>query len=84
MVEARMEITMSRSTPRVIVLDTKGVKIKKGDSVLVHQYEGVRKSTVVDVPIHPKATVNEPGYWVDIDSGEGREGMMSYILEVIP
>ena len=29
-------------------------------------------------------TSNGPGHWVDIDFGDGVQGMMSYILEAIP
>ena len=60
----------------------KGVEIKKGQTVFVHQDEGVRQSKVVE-PFSDCPTVNQPGYWVDINSGDGLEGMMSYILEVV-
>ena len=65
-----------------MVTDMKGVEIFKGQMVIVYQEEGQRIAQVVKTfPDNP--TVNEPGWWVDIDGGEGPEGMMSYILEVV-
>lgn len=65
-----------------MVTDMKGVEILKGAPVIVHQEEGQRTAQVVEAfPDSP--TVNEPGCWVDIDGGDGVEGMMSYILEVV-
>lgn len=65
-----------------MVTDMKGVEIVKGQTVIVHQEEGKRTAQVVE-PLPGNPTVNEPGYWVDIDGGDGIEGMMSYILEVV-
>jgi hypothetical protein len=63
------------------VVDMKGREIIKGCEVLVHQDEEITKAIVIQIfPDSP--TVNENGYWVDIDKGDGIEGMMSYILEV--
>ncbi|MBK9497309.1 MAG: hypothetical protein IPO08_22875 [Xanthomonadales bacterium] len=65
-----------------MVTGLNGFELVKGQTVRVHQEEGTRVAQVVDVfPDRP--TVNEPGHWVDIDSGDGAEGMPSYILEVI-
>ena len=64
------------------VVDMNGVEIKKGQLVIVHQDEGDRIAKVVE-PFPGAPTMNAPGFWVDIDGGEGVEGMMSYILEVI-
>lgn len=50
--------------------------------MLVHQEEEIRRAKVIE-PLLDSPTVNYPGYWVDIDSGDGIEGMMSYILEVV-
>ena len=64
------------------VTDMNGVEIEAGDRVRVHQDEGVREATVLRVfPDRP--TENQRGHWVDIDGGDGAEGMMSYVLEVI-
>lgn len=65
------------------VLDRNGVKMEPGQTVRVHQDEGIRMAKVVEVfPDDP--TINEPGHWVDIQKGgDGIEGMMSYILEVV-
>jgi len=65
-----------------MVTDMNGVEILKGAPVIVHQEEGQRTAQVVE-PFPDNPTVNQPGWWVDIDSGDGVEGMMSYILEVI-
>ena len=59
-----------------------GVEIINGALVIIHQEEGQRTAHVVDV-FHNCHTVNKPGWWVDIDGGDGPEGMMSYILEVV-
>jgi len=65
-----------------MILDINKKEINVGSEVIVHQEEGDRKSIVVELfPENP--TVNKEGFWVDIDSGDGREGMMSYILEVV-
>ena len=64
------------------IVDMNGVTISNGDMVRVHQDEGPRISKVVDIS-DPVPTLNSPGWWVDIDSGDGVEGMMSYILEVL-
>ena len=64
-----------------MVQDLNGVEIIPGQSVIVHQEEGTRDAMVIEVfPDNP--TVKQPGFWVDINSGDGVEGMMSYILEV--
>ena len=65
-----------------MVTDMNGVEIVKGQTVLVHQEEEIRRAKVIE-PLLDSPTVNYPGYWVDIDSGDGIEGMMSYILEVV-
>ena len=64
------------------VLDMNGNVILKGQTVIVHQDEGEKVAMVVE-PLPHCPTVNQKGHWVDIDSGEGVEGMMSYILEVV-
>jgi len=65
-----------------MVTDMNGVEIRKGAPVIVHQEEGQRRAQVIEAfPDNP--TVNQPGWWVDIDSGDGVEGMMSYILKVM-
>lgn len=64
-----------------MVKDMNGVEIVKGQTVIVHQDEGDRVATVIE-PFPDNPTINEPGFWVDIDGGDGTEGMMSYILEV--
>ena len=65
-----------------MVVDMNGVKIKKGQDVLVHQEDGVSHGVVVET-MEDSPTVNEPGHWVDIYRGDGLEGMMSYCLEVV-
>ena len=65
-----------------MVTDMNGIEILKGAPVIVHQEEGQRMAQVVE-PFPNNPTVNQPGWWVDIDSGDGVEGMMSYILEVV-
>ena len=74
-----------------IVVDMKGVPLKKGQTVLVYQEEGFRSGTVIDTfEDEPVATTNEKGHWVDVEiedpikGKEGVEGIMSYILEVSP
>ena len=64
-------------------VDRNGKALLPRQRVRVHQDEGPpRDAVVVDVfPGNP--TVNEKGCWVDIDAGDGVEGMMSYILEAI-
>jgi len=58
------------------------VEILVGDTVRVHQEEEIRTAKVIELlPNNP--TNNSKGFWVDIDFGDGAEGMMSYILEVI-
>ena len=67
-----------------MIKDINGVEIKVGQSVTVHQDEGPRQAMVAEVLDPACPTVNEPGFWVDIDDGSGLEEMMSYILVVNP
>lgn len=63
-----------------MITDKNGAEIIKGQTVLVHQEEGIREARVIELfPDRP--TVNFPGWWVDIDFGDGVQEMMSYILE---
>ena len=64
-----------------MVTDKNGVEIIEGETVIVHQEEGVRKARVIE-PFPDNPTVSFPGFWVDINFGDGVQGMMSYILEV--
>ncbi len=63
------------------VLDRNGVKLKKGQTVKVYQDSGITSAEVVKV-FADNPTINEPGYWVDIERDGGVEGMMSYCMEV--
>ena len=66
-----------------MVTDKNGIKIKKGQTVKVHQEEGIREAIVIE-PFPDNPTSGQPGHWVDINiENGGVEGMMSYILEVI-
>ena len=64
-----------------MVTDMNGVEIKKGCAVIIHQDDGTRTALVVQL-FDDCPTVNQAGWWVDVDGGDGVEGMMSYILEV--
>lgn len=64
-----------------MVTDQNGLEIINGQRVIVHQDEGDSIATVVET-FSECPTVVSPGHWVDINKGEGVEGMMSYILEV--
>lgn len=66
-----------------MVKDINGVEIKNGDRVIIHQIEEQRTAEVVEIFLD-SPTINQPGYWVDVMEGEYVEGIMSYILEVIP
>jgi len=66
----------------VVIHDINGIEIKPGQTVRVHQKEGITEGKVVELfPDWP--TYQKDGYWVDIERGDGLEEMMSYILEVI-
>lgn len=57
------------------VIDMNGVKIKPGQTVLVHQTDslkGVKIAVVVEV-FSDNPTCNEPGFWVDIKDDIGVE-----------
>ena len=64
------------------VKDMNGVEINAGDTVRVHQEEGIRIAQVVE-PFFDNPTARKPGWWVNIDYGDGPFRMMSYILEVV-
>lgn len=65
-----------------MVIDKNGVRLEVGQKVLVHTEDAVKKAVVIKLfPNNP--TVKAPGHWVDIDTGEGVEGMPSYLLEVV-
>jgi len=64
-------------------IDRDGVPLRAGQWVRVHQAELTRDARVVAV--FPEShTALQPGTWVDIDFGDGPQGMPSYILEVLP
>lgn len=65
-----------------MVVDKNGVEIIKGQTVMIFQEEGIRRAKVIE-PFPDVPTVLHPGWWVDIDFGDGIQGMMSYILEVV-
>ena len=66
------------------ITDKHGREIKIGDYVLVHQDDVTRTAKVVDTfENEPNLTIKEYGFWIDVDFGEGPEGMMTYICEVI-
>ncbi len=66
-----------------LVVDRLGVPIQVGHKVRVFQDEETTTGVVAEV-MSDSPTVNEVGHWVDINRGEGLEGMMSYVLEVLP
>lgn len=65
-----------------MAVDRNGVTIRVNDHVTVHQVNGNNFSAVV-CEVTDRPTVNDTGYWVDVDRGQGREGFPSYILEVV-
>lgn len=65
-----------------MVVDRNGVEIIKGQTVVVYQEVEIRRAKVVE-PFPDNPTTNFPGWWVDIDFGDGVQGIMSYVLEVI-
>lgn len=66
-----------------VVLDMNNNPVLVGCDVLVHQDEETTIAKVIELfPDNP--TKNKPGHWVDIDKGDGYEGMMSYIIEAYP
>jgi hypothetical protein len=65
-----------------IIRDMGGRRVTVGSKVRVHQEDRIRTAVVHKLQLN-QPTKNAPGYWVDIDSGEGLEGMPSYLLEVI-
>lgn len=64
-----------------IVTDKHGIEIIKGQVVTVFQKEEIREAKVIE-PFFDCPTKNKPGHWVDIDFGDGVQGIMSYILKV--
>lgn len=66
-----------------MILDKNKREIRVGDLVLIHQKEldVPRRARVVELTL--SATMLAAGYWVDVDGGQGIEGLPSYILEVI-
>lgn len=67
-----------------MIYDMNGIELKRGQKVRVHQEEEISTAEVVNTfKSNPSPTTNEPGYWVDINKGDGVQGMMSYILEVL-
>jgi hypothetical protein len=67
------------------ITDMNGEELKARQIVNVHQEDQVSTAWIVDTFAEdPSPTVNEAGWWVDINKGEGVEGMPSYILEVLP
>lgn len=65
------------------VTDMKGVQIRCGQRVVVHTDDGSHTAEVNDDLLDPTPTKIKPGFWVDVDDGNGLCGQPSYILEVI-
>lgn len=63
--------------------DKNGIELVQGQRVNVHQEDKITQGVVVDI-FECSPTSLQPGCWVDIDRGEGTEGMPSYLLEVLP
>jgi hypothetical protein len=67
------------------ITDMFGKELKARQIVKVHQDDEVSTAWIVDTfAKDPSPTVNEAGWWVDINKGCGVEGMPSYLLEVLP
>jgi len=64
-----------------IAVDMNGFEIRKGQTVLIHQDDGIREATVVEV-LMDSPTMKEKGFWIDVYTPEGVGGIMSYIIEV--
>lgn len=64
-----------------VVYDMFGVELGVGMEVRVHQEEEVTLAVIEEITSSP--TKLQAGYWIDVERGEGLEGMPSYILEVI-
>jgi len=65
-----------------VAVDRNGENLVVGQKVKVHQDDGVTEGIVKEILLD-SPTENEPGFWIDIDRGEGLEGMPSYLLEVV-
>ena len=61
--------------------DRLGNELHAGDSITVYQKEETTKAKVLEAS-KDRPTINEKGWWIEIDRGDGPEGMMSYILEI--
>jgi hypothetical protein len=68
------------------VVDRNKRPLQEGQQVRVHNDEGYDAHTakVVRIENPPTPTGNHNGFWVDIDCGDGPQGMPSYCLEVLP
>ncbi len=65
-----------------MVVDRRCVELIVGQKVKVYRGSETRVATVVK-PMKGRPTVHAPGHWVDIDFGDGPQGMPSYLLEVV-
>lgn len=63
------------------MIDINGIEIKVGDRVKVHYDSGDVEAVVSDIFLD-RPTVNRDGVWVDINTDDGKTGIMSYLLEV--
>lgn len=67
-----------------IAKDVNGIEIKKGQTVTVCNANVFSGSTyIVHKIFYDRPTRDHPGFWVDISSCCGIEGMMSYVLEIV-
>jgi hypothetical protein len=66
-----------------MIVDRNGVELKVGQLVLRYQDDGGPYYAEVVELFPDQPTTNHNGFWVDIDAGDGVQGIMSYMLEVV-
>lgn len=62
------------------VVDKNNQALQVGDRVVIHFERGTTSKGVI-VRLCDSPTVLQPGFWVDVDRGDGPSGYPSYILE---
>lgn len=72
----------SRFVAHPVAVDRNGVHLHPEQRALRHSDVGTEEVTVVDIFLD-RPTLNQVGYWIDIRSEHGVEGVPSYCLEVV-
>lgn len=66
-----------------MVVDRNGNPLEVGQKIRIFYDDQEPKDAIVLKIFEDVPTVLQAGYWLDVDTGKGPEGMMSYRVEIL-